>query len=191
MTDYILRRLNISKRAFTVDASFEIMGIQVTTQAKLDLGASRSIIPLRSVDFASKLGFEKEYEDVVYAELARKLTEEGHVLENVVLTSSIKRIGAESPAVYYQTIPELVLDGAISIPVQQMLITVDTMGYVLIGMDILTQLEIHCGESIITDEYVQKGDYILLAEMKDRIKNDAYADALRRYMGLSRGKHER
>lgn len=179
---YILARMSERPREFRCSFSGILLGRKVRGSIKIDTGAGGSLFPLRTLQFANSLRLSNEERKDFYGNLKRGFLDGGlkpGFLHGVERTDDYKTgltLYDRKDLTFRTDIQSLVVENYCISDVRNIRITCDTTGNVLLGMDILSKFDFHCGISNIT------GEYIFLGCLRERI-NPIYLSALKEHFG--------
>ena len=179
---YILARMTDRPREFRCPFFGILLGKQVRGSIKIDTGAGGSLFPLRTLQFANSLRLSDEERNDFYGDLKRGFLDRGlkpgflHGVERTDETKTGLGLYDRRDLTFRTDIRSLIIENYSISDVENIRITCDTTGNVLLGMDILSKFDFHCGLSRVT------GEYIFLGCLRDRIE-PAYLSALREHFG--------
>lgn len=182
---YLLVELN-KQSEFRADFTASLLGINIESSLKIDTGAVRSLIPLKSVYFSDRCDLDADddlYKGDFYKNLKKSYIDSG---EKYGFMRGIERVDypKETPIldrrdiVFNKQLDNLVLCGYNIIDTFNIAVNCDTNGNILLGMDILQLFDFHCGYSNKLDSFVFIG---VLKSQED--KSDYYR-ALEKHFGI-------
>lgn len=180
MNNYILTVLKNNE--FKIPVSFSLFGISIEfNAAKIDTGATHSLFPLRTIRFSDNLELSVEEKKNFYTEFKKLLLDKkipyrkARGINYTGMEDSSKAIMDRTDIVFSSEIENMKIQGC-SLENPVIGISCDTVGNVLIGMNILQNFDFHCGMSRVTNEY------IFLGCLKNQI-NSQYIKALENHFG--------
>lgn len=179
---FILAKMSERPREFRCSFSGVLLGKEVRGSMKIDTGAGGSLFPLRTLQFANSLRLTNEEKVNFYGDLKRSFLDRGfrpgflHGVERTDEDKTGLSLYDRKDLTFRTDIGALVVEDYCLFDVENIRITCDTTGNVLLGMDILSKFDFHCGISSLT------GEYIFLGCLKDRL-NQSYLTALREHFG--------
>ena len=175
MSNFILAKLS-GRNEFRSSLECVLLGASIKYQnLKIDTGAVKSLIPLRTINFSSYFDLSAYVDaDAFYRDCKEKLINDwckvGYMRgvtnkkeydstvsildrDDVVLRSTVNGVSVGN----YGIAAELNLG-----------VSCDTHGNVLLGMDILKNFDYHCGDSFVEDRdnNINRGDHIFIGCLK-------------------------
>lgn len=180
MNDYILAALKNNE--FKIPISFTLFDVKIEfNAAKIDTGAVHSLIPLRTIRFSDNLDLDIEEKKNFYPEFKKLLLDrkipyrKARGINYTGEEDNQKAVIDRADIVFSTEITNLKVQEC-SLENSVTGISCDTVGNVLIGMNILKNFDFHCDVSRITEEY------IFLGCLKNEI-NSKYLEALETHFG--------
>lgn len=166
-----------NKNSFTCLSTMIIYGCYYELEVKIDTGCSYSTIPLRRLEAYTECELIKMKKKDIYDKIEYKISygvETGGQRHRPINTDKDKE---NSSAIKFKHRLDSLVIGEYDFGNRDVYFNYDRTGNILIGMDILSQMDIHMG----TDK--NTGEYVLIGCLKDNI-NLAYKEALRNSLGI-------
>lgn len=180
---FILAKMSERPREFRCSFSGMLLGKEIRGNMKIDTGAGGSLFPLRTLQFANSLRLSEEEKRDFYGDLKKGFLKQGlkpgflHGVERTDEDKTAISIYDRKDLTFRTNINSLVVENYSISDVENIRITCDTTGNVLLGMDILSKFDFHCGVSRLI------GRYIFVGCLRDKI-NPAYLMALKEHFGM-------
>lgn len=191
MNKFILAKLS-SRNEFRTSIACNLLGTDIKYQnLKIDTGAVKSLIPLRTIKFSSNFNITKfNSADQFYNKCKQELLNRGNNIGYMRGVTNAKEYKEGTSPLYREdvTFECKVTDVSVGeyyisneLPMR---VSCDTNGNVLLGMDILKDFDYHCGNSLVDDDEnrINKGDHIFIGCLKTDM-NEEYLEALKKYLG--------
>ncbi|MCR4961947.1 MAG: hypothetical protein K6A74_10855 [Lachnospiraceae bacterium] len=171
-----------SKNEFRAEASFSINGLFFSkVNVKIDTGCPRTSFPMLKLGLSDAEAYrlkEKDCNDITIAKsISFGVNDTKQKKEEDKRKFKAKRYMELNSISFKHKADNFSLSG-VSLGSPDVLVSYDRVGNILIGMDILKQLEIHIGET-------EKGETILLACHKNDISTE-YLDRLKSVLNVKR-----
>lgn len=185
MSNLLVVKLN-HRNEFRVSLTCVYDGTLINTDAKIDTGAVKSLIPLKSINYIR----------LVDKEVLKNFTRDSYykMLKNEYLNNEIPysvlrgvervkypdsmSILDRPDIVFSKEILDIKLDKYSILASKNVAISCNTTGNILIGMNILSNFEFYCGLSR------QNNEYLFIGVLKDQEDKSDYYRALEYHFGV-------
>lgn len=177
MMNKFLKIVMNNKNSFTCLSTMIIYGCHYELEVKIDTGCSYSTIPLKRLEMYTEYELNRMKKKDILDKIDYKISygvETGGQRHKPVNTDKEKE---NSNAIKFKHRLDGLVIGEYDFGDRSVYFNYNREGNILIGMDILSQMDIHMG----TDK--KTGEYILIGCLKDNI-NMAYKEALRSSLGI-------
>lgn len=191
MADFLMAKLS-DRHEFRTLLQCRLFGVNISYgEVKIDTGAVYSLIPLRTISFHSYCDTSSfNSTDDFYKSRKQDLVKKQYKWHPIRGVTNVKQYNKNTPPMKRDDVAficnsfDFVVAGYYLSSLATVRTTCDTTGNVLLGMDILKDLDFHCGCSRCDDMYagVHKGDNLFLGCRKDNITT-SYIEALHKYFG--------
>ncbi|MEH2928732.1 hypothetical protein VSQ48_02210 [Candidatus Ventrimonas sp. KK005] len=166
-----------NKNSFICLSTMIIYGCYYELEIKIDTGCSYSTIPLKRLETYTEYELNRMKKRDIFDRVDYKVSygvETGGQKHKPVNTDKEKE---NSSAIKFKHKLDSLVIGGYDFGRRDVYFNYNREGNILIGMDILSQMDIHMGADKNT------GEYILIGCLKDNI-NIAYKEALRNNLGI-------
>lgn len=185
MSNFILAVKN-NRDELRLNFSCNLGGVLLEDSLKIDTGASKTLIPLKSISYVDRCDLPDD--DVLLSGDFYKLLKQQYLNADIphIFMKGVERIDYPSNTplidrrdiVFREVLKQVNLEGYILPKNFEVYVNCDTTGNILLGMDILQFFDFHCGLSKVLNNYVFIG---VLRTQED--KSDYYR-ALEEHFGF-------